>query len=167
MSTPHAPSRPALASLLAFAAGLLFAAGLAISGMTQPAKVVGFLDVAGAWDPSLAFVMAGAIAVYFAADRLARRRRAPILAERFDLPAARRVDSGLLTGAALFGVGWGIAGFCPGPGLTSIGAGSLQAAVFVVAMAAGMVLFGVARKGARATLSGDTAGLAESSEPKT
>ncbi len=126
--------------VLSAAAGLLFAAGLALSGMTQPAKVSGFLDVAGAWDPSLAFVMLGAVGVYLAAHRLSRRLRRPILGERFPAPPGARVDGRLLAGAALFGVGWGLSGFCPGPALVSVGAGVAPALWFVPAMVAGAAI---------------------------
>ena len=121
-------------------AGFIFAAGLTLSGMTQPAKVSGFLDVAGAWDPSLAWVMCGAVIVYFAADRWARRRSRPLFATTFPSRPSPRVDGPLLVGAALFGVGWGLSGFCPGPALVSVGAGVHAALWFVPAMLAGMAL---------------------------
>lgn len=101
----------------AFVAGLLFAVGLAVSGMTDPAKVLGFLDVAGAWDPSLAFVMVGAIGVHFFAARWAKSVKSPVLGGRFAIPAETAINRQLLVGAALFGVGWGMAGYCPGPAL--------------------------------------------------
>jgi uncharacterized protein len=126
--------------VLSFVAGALFAVGLAIGGMTQPAKVIGFLDVAGNWDPTLLLVMVGAIAVYLPAYRLARRRGAPVLARRFELPARRDVDRRLLGGAAIFGVGWGLAGYCPGPGLASLATATSAAGIFVGAMLAGMLL---------------------------
>lgn len=118
--------------------GAVFAVGLAISGMTRPAKVVGFLDLSGAWDPSLAFVMVGAIAVHFVATRLITRRARPLFDERFHLPTRKDLDARLLLGAALFGVGWGLGGFCPGPGLVSAASGSLPAFVFVIGMTLGM-----------------------------
>ncbi|HUS64703.1 MAG TPA: DUF6691 family protein [Kofleriaceae bacterium] len=127
--------------IVAFASGLVFALGLAVSGMTQPAKVVGFLDVTGAWDPSLGLVMAGALAVVFVAQRVAVRRPAPLFAPAFPGPPARVIDLRLLGGAAIFGVGWGMSGFCPGPALVSLGAGMHAALVFVPAVLAGMVLF--------------------------
>jgi hypothetical protein len=130
-----------MAQLTAFIAGLLFAAGLGVGGMTQPAKVFGFLDVAGNWDPSLAFVMLGAIAVHATAVRAILRRRAPLFAGRFALPTRRDVDARLVAGAALFGAGWGLVGYCPGPAVTALGGGSPAAAVFVPAMVAGMWLF--------------------------
>src|SRR5690606_36682511 len=118
-------------------AGLLFGVGLAISGMTQPSKVVGFLDVTGNWDPSLAFVMLGAVLVYFVSSRLVARRESPIFGEGFHLPTRRDLDPKLIAGAALFGIGWGLGGYCPGPGITSLGAGLLTPVLFVAAMAAG------------------------------
>ncbi len=127
------------ANLSALAAGALFGVGLAISGMTLPAKVTGFLDVAGAWDASLAFVMAGAIAVHFVAQRLIRKRSAPLFDVKFHLPTRKDVDVKLILGAALFGVGWGLGGFCPGPGLVSAASGSPAALVFVVGMTLGML----------------------------
>ncbi len=126
--------------LVAFGAGGLFGAGLLVAGMTRPSKVLGFLDLAGAWDPSLAFVMLGAIAVFAIGFRLIAGRGAPLMAERFDLPARREIDRRLIAGAALFGVGWGLAGFCPGPALVTAGSGSVTALIFVAAMTAGMLL---------------------------
>lgn len=127
-----------LSSLLA---GLVFGLGLIVSGMANPAKVLGFLDLAGPWDPSLAFVMAGAIAVGFFAFLLAKKRRCSLLGADMKLPAAGPVDRRLLAGSALFGMGWGLAGFCPGPGLVALGMGEPKAAVFVLAMLAGMAVF--------------------------
>jgi uncharacterized membrane protein YedE/YeeE len=124
----------------ALLSGLLFALGLGLGGMTQPAKVVGFLDVAGHWDPSLACVMAGALAVHGLLGRLVRRRPAPVLASRFVLPTRTDLDGSLLVGAALFGVGWGLVGFCPGPAVTALGGGMPEAAMFVPAMLAGMAV---------------------------
>lgn len=121
-------------------AGVVFAVGLAISGMTLPEKVIGFLNVSGDWDPSLAFVMGGAIAVHLTAHRLLGRRKKPLLAEIFHLPTRSDVDAKLLVGAALFGVGWGLGGFCPGPALVSAAAGQRDALLFVVAMTVGMLL---------------------------
>ena len=134
------------ANLVAFGAGSLFAVGLAISGMTKPSKVVGFLDIAGAWDPSLAFVMIGAIAVHFLAQRLIRRRAFPVFDTKFHLPTRKDIDVRLLLGAALFGVGWGLGGFCPGPALVTAAGGAMGALVFVGAMTAGMLFeHGIAR----------------------
>ena len=135
-----------LEALVSFASGLLFSMGLAIAGMTQPAKVVGFLDFAGNWDPSLAFVMMGAIAVYFVANRLVQGRAAPLVGSVFHLPTRRDIEPKLVGGAGLFGIGWGLAGYCPGPGLSSLGTGSQSALVFVASMAAGMVLFETMQK---------------------
>lgn len=126
--------------LIALAAGLVFGVGLAIAGMTQPSKVIGFLDVGGSWDPSLALVMVGAIAVHFVAQRIIVRRSAPLFDDRFHLPTRRDADPRLLAGALLFGAGWGLGGFCPGPALTSAAAGVFPATVFVAAMTAGMIL---------------------------
>ncbi|MGD0529469.1 MAG: DUF6691 family protein [Polyangiaceae bacterium] len=122
------------------ASGALFAVGLTLAGMTDPARVIGFLDVTGAWDPSLAFVMIGAIGVHALLYRLIARRRAPLFDTAFHPPASKKVDGKLVAGAALFGVGWGTAGYCPGPGLASLT--SAPAAVFVAAMAAGFLLHG-------------------------
>ncbi len=127
-------------ALTAFAAGALFALGLGISRMTQPAKVIGFLDVTGRWDPTLAFVMLGAVAVHFVLYRLVRKLRAPLFAERFDVPTRRDITLRLVFGAALFGVGWDLSGQCPGPALTNLATGAPTALVFVGAMALGMVL---------------------------
>lgn len=126
--------------IAALVAGALFGAGLVISGMTDPAKVRGFLDLAGRWDPSLALVMAGAIAVHLPLARLVLRRRAPLFAGAFDLPQRKDIDRRLVFGAALFGVGWGLAGVCPGPAIVSLGAGSAAPVVFVVAMIGGTLL---------------------------
>jgi uncharacterized membrane protein YedE/YeeE len=128
-------------ALFSFLAGLIFGLGLLLSGMGNPAKVLGFLDLAGAWDPSLALVMAGAIGVSLAAFRIAGRRVASLLGGAMHLPAARELDRPLVLGSLAFGVGWGLAGFCPGPALMSLGTGAPKAFVFVAAMAAGMGLF--------------------------
>jgi uncharacterized membrane protein YedE/YeeE len=125
----------------AFAAGLVFGIGLILSGMTDPGKVIGFLDVAGNWDPSLAFVMGGAIAVGSFAFALAGKRAQTFLGGAMHLPTRRDIDSRLVAGSVVFGVGWGLAGFCPGPALVSFSAGIDKAAVFVAAMLAGMVVF--------------------------
>lgn len=122
-------------------AGLLFALGLGLGGMTDPAKVVGFLDVAGAWDPSLAFVMAGALGAYALARRLILRRAAPVLADAFPEAPSASVDGRLVAGAVLFGVGWGLSGYCPGPALVALPVGGLTVALFVVGMVAGMGMF--------------------------
>jgi uncharacterized membrane protein YedE/YeeE len=125
---------------LAVFAGAVFAIGLAVGGMTIPAKVTGFLDVGGAWDPTLALVMAGAIAVYAPVVRIVRRRHRPLASEQFHWPTPRVIDARLIGGAAIFGVGWGLSGYCPGPALTSIGSGAASALVFVAAMIAGIAV---------------------------
>lgn len=127
--------------LLAFAAGLLFAVGLGVSGMTHPSKVLDFLDVAGAWDPSLLCVMGAALGVNLVLFPRILRRRRPVLDEAFHLPDKLRVDVRLVLGAALFGVGWGAAGFCPGPAIVSVASGALPAVAFAAAMVAGMAAF--------------------------
>jgi uncharacterized membrane protein YedE/YeeE len=128
------------ANLVSFLSGIVFALGLGISGMTRPSKVIGFLDVAGAWDLSLAFVMLGAIGVFFIAYRMSRKMRAPLLAAQFSIPTRSDLDVQLISGAAIFGAGWGLAGFCPGPAIVSLASGALPVAVFVAAMAAGIYL---------------------------
>ncbi len=130
-----------MASIFAFVAGLVFGLGLIVAGMANPAKILGFLDIAGKWDPSLAFVMAGAIAVGLVAFALARRRTTSALGLSMQLPTARTVDVRLVGGSLLFGIGWGLAGFCPGPAIVALGAGYVKAGVFVVAMLLGMGVF--------------------------
>ena len=125
---------------VAFAAGLIFALGLGLGGMTRPEKVLAFLDVAGPWDPSLAFVMVGAIAIYASVSRWALRRPGPVLGGDFRIPTRRDLDAPLILGAALFGAGWGMAGYCPGPAVTSLASGDLGVILFVVSMLAGMAL---------------------------
>ena len=127
-------------SVLALLAGLVFGLGLIAGGMTDPAKVQGFLDFFGAWDPSLAFVMAGAIAVGALAFARARGRDRAWSGDRFELPTSARIDARLIAGGVLFGIGWGIAGFCPGPALVAMGSGMAQAWIFGAAMLAGMAL---------------------------
>lgn len=124
-----------------FLVGLLFGWGLLLSGMTDPGKVQGFLDLFGAWDPSLAFVMGGAILVGAFAFALARRRTTSLLGGALHLPASRDIDKPLVAGSLIFGAGWGLAGFCPGPGIVAMAAGEVKAVVFVGAMLAGMLLF--------------------------
>jgi uncharacterized membrane protein YedE/YeeE len=121
-------------------AGALFGAGLVISGMTQPARIIGFLDPVGGWDPSLAFVMAGAVAVYAVAYAVIRRRARPWFDARFHLPVRSDLDAPLIAGAAVFGIGWGLGGLCPGPGIVAAAGGSTSALAFVLAMLAGMHL---------------------------
>lgn len=127
--------------LASFAAGAIFGLGLVISGMANPAKVLGFLDIAGNWDPTLAFVMGGAILVAFPAFRWATRRQKPLLAEKWSLPDRNDIDPRLVAGAALFGIGWGLAGFCPGPALAAISIAPVDALTFVAAMIAGALAF--------------------------
>jgi uncharacterized protein len=128
-------------TVTALAAGATFGVGLSVSGMTQPGKVIGFLDLAGEWDPSLALVMAGAIATHALFALRAREPGArPWLASRMDLPANRPVDAALVAGAAVFGVGWGLAGYCPGPAIACLSSTSLRTVAFVAAMAAGVSL---------------------------
>lgn len=122
---------------LALLAGLLFGTGLILGGMTQPAVVLGFLDPFGAWNPRLLFVMAGAVATTAIGYRFVWRRKAPWLGSSFHLPTARFADGRLVLGAALFGAGWGIAGYCPGPALASVGGGDPSVLVLVGAMALG------------------------------
>ncbi|WP_118179081.1 YeeE/YedE family protein [Paraburkholderia phosphatilytica] len=127
--------------LNALLAGLIFATGLIVSGMANPAKVLGFLDIAGNWDPSLAFVMAGAIAVSSVGFTIARRLKRSLLKAPMSLPTATHIDRRLLAGSAMFGAGWGMAGFCPGPALVSAGSGEFESMLFVIAMLVGMKIF--------------------------
>ena len=120
--------------------GLVFGVGLVVSGMANPAKVLGFLDVFGAWDPSLALVMGGAVVVTFVGYRRVARRKRPLLLERFDLPETRLIDGRLVAGAALFGIGWGIGGLCPGPAIVALPLAAPGTLVFVPAMLAGIFL---------------------------
>jgi hypothetical protein len=133
-------------ALAAFAAGLLFGLGLLLSGMADPGKVIGFLDLAGRWDPSLAFVMGGAIFVGAFAFALAKRRAKSFLGGAMHIPGRRDIDARLVGGSVVFGIGWGIAGFCPGPALVSFGSGQDKAAVFVAAMLGGMLLYNAAER---------------------
>lgn len=133
-------------SVSAFVLGILFGIGLIVSGMSDPFKVIGFLDLAGAWDPSLAFVMAGAVSVGLIAYRVARGWTAPLLGGAMPPSAGARIDRRLVLGSLTFGAGWGLGGFCPGPALVALGAGYDKAAVFVVAMVAGMALFEISER---------------------
>lgn len=126
--------------LSAFAAGLVFGIGLLISGMANPEKVLAFLDLAGPWDPSLIFVMVGAILVGLVAFTIARRRTRSFLGYPIALPTVTSVDRKLVIGALLFGIGWGLAGFCPGPAVVALGAGKSEALIFAIAMVVGMAL---------------------------
>lgn len=123
----------------AYLAGLLFGVGIAISGMMNPAKVLNFFDLAGSWDPSLALVMGGALATTALGYQRLMRRRGPVFASRFSLPAQQRIDGPLIWGAALFGVGWAVAGFCPGGALPALGTGRREVLVFVAALVAGIL----------------------------
>jgi len=137
-------------NVLAALTGALFGAGLVLAGMTDPARVIGFLDVTGRWDPSLAFVMGGAVLVYAVLYRLVLRRRAPWFGPAFHLPTRDDLDRALVLGAAVFGVGWGLGGLCPGPGIVVAGAGLPTGLVFLAAMIAGMyVQRQIARRASR------------------
>jgi len=125
----------------ALGAGFVFGTGLWVSGMANPKKVLGFLDITGNWDASLLLVMGGAVAVTVIAFRYVLRSEKPILEEKFELPQKRDIDLPLVAGSAIFGIGWGIAGFCPGPALVALGTGQVKGLVFVAAMLAGMALF--------------------------
>lgn len=127
--------------LAALLVGFIFALGLGISGMTQPQKVVGFLDVFGAWDPSLIFVMAGAIAVHFVTYKLIRKKSSPLLSAQWHVPTKKEITPALIMGSLLFGAGWGLAGFCPGPAMTSLASFELKPFVFVLSMLVGMFIF--------------------------
>ncbi len=124
-----------------FLVGLVFGWGLLISGMTDPGKVIGFLDLAGTWDPSLAFVMGGGVLVGLVGFTLAKRRTRSFFGGAMHLPTSRDIDRRLVLGSLTFGAGWGLAGFCPGPGIVAMGAGESKASLFVVAMVAGMLVF--------------------------
>ena len=127
-----------ISSLLA---GLVFGIGLILSGMTNPAKIIGFLDFTGKWDPSLVFVMLGAIFVSFFAFRIAEKKSSTVLGQPISIPSKKDLDARLIAGSAIFGIGWGLAGYCPGPGLASIATGGLQPILFVIAMLVGMALY--------------------------
>lgn len=129
-------------NVAAFLSGLVFAIGLFVGGMTQPENIIGFLDVFGAWKPALAFVMAGALGLYAAVYPFVRKRPHPLFSKTFDVPdTTKKVDAKLLVGAATFGIGWGLAGFCPGPVLVVLGTGSKEAVLFFLAMIFGVVLY--------------------------
>ena len=132
--------------------GLVFGIGLIVSGMADPAKVLGFLDLTGLWDPSLALVMAGAIGVGALAFAIAGRRTTSLIGLDMKLPTSRQLDRRLLAGSVVFGVGWGIAGFCPGPGMVALGMGETKALIFVAAMIAGMGIFEVIERRRQAGL---------------
>jgi uncharacterized membrane protein YedE/YeeE len=136
-------------ALGAAGAGVLFGAGLIVSGMTNPQKVLAFLDPLGNWDPSLAFVMAGAIAVHALAYRLVPKLSKPLAAHEFHVPRPRVIDARLVVGAATFGVGWGLAGYCPGPSVVAAGSGSVGAAIFALALLVGVALVRMAERAVR------------------
>lgn len=129
----------------AFAAGLLFGGGLLLSGMADPANVLGFFDVLGAWNPTLAFVMAGGLGVTLLGYRLTLRRPAPLCEAKFQVPTTKTIDARLIGGAALFGLGWGIAGYCPGPAFVAAAGGFTEAVIFTAAMIAGMAAWKLAQ----------------------
>lgn len=128
-------------NIAALLVGIIFALGLGISGMTRPEKVIGFLDIFGQWDASLAFVMAGAIAVHALAYRFIRRRSSPLFSKEFYVPTSKELTASLIIGAFIFGVGWALAGFCPGPAITSLASFKTRPVIFVVSMIFGMLLF--------------------------
>jgi uncharacterized membrane protein YedE/YeeE len=128
-------------AIVAFVCGLVFGAGLIVSQMSNPAKVIGFLDITGKWDPSLALVMGGAVAVFGVLYRLALRQGTPLLASRFTVPEKDSLDAPLMVGALIFGVGWGLGGFCPGPAIVSAAFGDARVWAFVAAMIAGMLVY--------------------------
>jgi uncharacterized protein len=132
-------SSRSISVLIQFGIGLLFGLGLIISGMVNPAKVLNFLDITGTWDPSLAFVMGGAVIVTFIGYKLVLKRKQPVFDSVFHLPTKNDIDNRLVTGAAIFGIGWGLAGFCPGPAFTAFGTGQTGAVIVVLAMIVGMV----------------------------
>jgi uncharacterized membrane protein YedE/YeeE len=127
--------------LAALVVGFVFAIGLGISGMTQPQKVVGFLDLFGNWDPSLIFVMVGGIIVHFATYKLIRKRKSPLLSTDWHVPTKKEITPALVTGSLLFGIGWGLGGFCPGPAVTSLASFESKPLIFVFSMLVGMFLF--------------------------
>ena len=144
-----------LSNLSAWIVGLIFGMGLLVSGMANPDKVLSFLDLAGAWDPSLALVMGGAIGVGSIAFAMASKRERSLIAEPMRIPTRRDLDTPLILGSLGFGVGWGLAGFCPGPALVALGAGEAKAVIFVVSMLAGMGLYElITRKAAQRTVTG-------------
>ena len=133
----------------ALGSGLVFGLGLSMSGMLDPARVRGFLDIAGEWDPSLAFVLGGAVIVAALGNLMVRQLSRPLFDDRFHLPATARIDARLIAGSAVFGIGWGIGGLCPGPALASLSLGLVPVMIFVVAMLCGMVLYDTIGRAAR------------------
>ena len=138
--------RSGLNLIVSFSVGFVFALGLGISGMTQPQKVVGFLDLFGNWDPSLMFVMMGAIAVHFISYRAVRNRKSPLLSSQWHIPTRRELTPTLVIGSTLFGIGWGLAGYCPGPAVTSLASLEARPVIFVVSMIIGMAVFNFVEK---------------------
>jgi uncharacterized protein len=130
-----------MALITSLLAGLVFGIGLILSGMTNPAKIIGFLDFTGKWDPSLMFVMLGAILISFFAFRIAAKKTSTVMGQSISIPTKKEIDTRLIAGSAIFGIGWGLAGYCPGPGLASIATGGLQPILFVIAMLLGMTLY--------------------------
>ena len=128
-------------SLAALVVGFVFAIGLGLSGMTQPQKVVGFLDLFGSWDPSLIFVMVGAIGVHFVTYKIIRKRESPMFDIQWHVPTKKELTPALIGGSVLFGIGWGLAGFCPGPALTSLASLELTPVIFIGSMLVGMLIF--------------------------
>ena len=128
-------------NLTSWAVGFIFAMGLGMSGMTDPRKVIGFLDIFGNWDPSLIFVMAGAISLHFITYKLIRQRPSPLLSAEWHLPQKSKITKSLVIGSVLFGIGWGLAGYCPGPAVTSLSFFDLRPLIFVLSMVVGMVIF--------------------------
>lgn len=128
-------------NLTAWVVGFIFSLGLGISGMTQPQKVLGFLDIFGRWDPSLMFVMLGSIAVHFFTYRIIKKRNSPLLSTHWHLPKTNQITSSLVVGSIIFGAGWGLAGYCPGPGLTSLASMQTRPVLFVIGMFGGMYIF--------------------------
>jgi uncharacterized membrane protein YedE/YeeE len=153
-----------LTAIASFACGLIFGFGLLISGMTDPVKVLGFLDILGPWDPTLAFVMVGALAVSSAGLAVAKYRGAPALASECLWPPRRSIDASLVTGSILFGIGWGLVGLCPGPAIENLATLSPRVVVFVVAMLLGMVLQGAWQRLARAADPPVGAAIAEAAD---
>jgi uncharacterized protein len=133
-------------TLIAFLVGITFGLGLIISGMTNPAKIIGFLDITSAWDPSLLFVMLGAVSVAFFAYRKVEKKPISLLGDIIQLPKTTGLDKPLIAGAVLFGIGWALAGYCPGPALASLLSGQIPAVIFVISMIAGMALFTLVRR---------------------
>lgn len=132
--------------ILTYVIGLVFGSGIMISGMANPAKVINFFDVAGTWDPSLAFVMGGALLVTLIGYRLAFKKQKPIFAESFSLPARKDLDANLIGGSILFGIGWAFSGFCPGGALPAIGTGNINVLIFIASLVAGFYLVRIARR---------------------